>query len=196
MVRGSNAWEKAKVGATIENLVSLINEATGQASLRHNHIVSIHDVTIDGWLVMELANRGSQTVCGERSLAWCHKVELLLQAATGVNHMHSQVPPLIYCDLKPKNILVFNSGLQGFCVEVNDVGQTFHVTKSKSKTIRKRRGTLQYIAPESYHGKFLTPESDVFSFGAAMYQVVSGLQPYEQNMDAFRNAPLCRGNVR
>ncbi|CAD7705164.1 unnamed protein product [Ostreobium quekettii] len=175
------AVKKPAVGVEIQDVASFRIEAVVQASMSHDHIVHLHAVTVTGWLVMELADKDLQVLCDCEPLSWNQTVDLLLQGALGIDHMHSQSPPLVHSDVKTSNFLVFVPDQMGAkrCVKVGDFGQTFRLTGNKSKTIRRRQGTPLWVAPESYHGRPLTRESDVFSLGVVMYQVVTGRMPYE-----------------
>lgn len=160
----------------IEGIAILMNEAIVQASLHHDNIVSLRAVTTRAGLVMELASMDLDEYCEDRSLDWNSRVDLMEQAATGMNHLHSK--DLVHYDVKPQNILVFKTETQKIRVKVSDFGQTVQHTKSRSKSVRTGGGTPRWIAPESYHGRPLTLESDVYSFGLVMYKIVTGQQPY------------------
>ena len=72
----------------------------------------------------------------------------------------------VHCDLKPSNILVGADG----AVRVIDFGQT-----CKAGTLKQRiQGTPDYIAPEQVRREPVTPRTDIFNFGAALYRVLTG----------------------
>jgi serine/threonine-protein kinase len=72
----------------------------------------------------------------------------------------------VHCDLKPSNILVSSDR----AVRVIDFGQT-----CKAGTLKQRiQGTPDYIAPEQVRRQPVTPRTDIFNFGAALYRVLTG----------------------
>ncbi|CAD7704509.1 unnamed protein product [Ostreobium quekettii] len=131
------------------------------------------------FLVMELAKENLETWYKRQHLeAWPLKRSVLFQAAEAVCHLHSQ--GVVHRDIKPQNILVF-PGSEEACliIKLCDLGvATKQSTRWRRRTQREQPGTFLYQAPELFDGKRSSPESDVFSFGTVMVEVVAGCEPY------------------
>ncbi len=86
-------------------------------------------------------------------------VEIFRKVADGLGFMHGQ--GFLHTDIKPNNILVAYDG----GVKIIDFGQSCTVGYIKPRI----QGTPDYIAPEQVERKRLTPQTDVFNFGATLY---------------------------
>lgn len=90
-------------------------------------------------------------------------VSIFEQTAQALAAMHAA--GYIHADMKPNNIVVSEDGK----VKVIDLGQS-----CTSGTIKPRiQGTPDYIAPEQVHRRPITPQTDVYNFGATMYWVLT-----------------------
>jgi len=113
---------------------------------------------------------------GQGQGSGCLPVELVLaigiRLCTVLDYLHTREPPIIYRDLKPANIiLTANSGL---CLI--DFGVAHHLKPGKAKdTILF--GSPGYAAPEQYGRAQTTPQSDIYSLGAMLHQMLAGLDP-------------------
>jgi eukaryotic-like serine/threonine-protein kinase len=151
-------------------------EARAIAALNHPHICTLHDVGPD-YLVMEYvegaALRGPLPV--EEAM------RLALQIAAALEAAHSK--GITHRDLKPANILVTKQG-----VKLLDFGLA-KVSEAKEASITQTMGhqtlagtilgTAAYMSPEQAEGKPADARSDVFSFGAVLYEMISGRRAFE-----------------
>jgi serine/threonine protein kinase len=107
---------------------------------------------------------------------------LALQLCDVLGYLHSRQPPVIFRDLKPSNIIRSADGQ----VTLVDFGIARFFKPGQSKdTIAF--GSPGYAAPEQYGKAQTTPRSDVFSLGAVLHQMLTGIDPSEK---PFRFAPL------
>ncbi|CAD7697432.1 unnamed protein product [Ostreobium quekettii] len=164
----------------IEELAELLKEVMLHATLRfHPHIVQLLATTISGWIVMELARSDLHALCHSGEvLAWGVKKGLLLQGAAGLAYIHAQ--NRVHGDVKSENFLIFGTRPEEYQVKVSDFGMGFEAALSRSKTVRMGGGTPQWIAPEVYNNKPITQASDVCSFGAVCYEVISQKHLYDR----------------
>lgn len=94
-----------------------------------------------------------------------------------LGYLHCQNPPVIYRDLNPRNIMV-----QGGKVFLVDFGIARLFTPQQKGTAI---GTPGYAAPEQYKGA-AEPRSDIFSLGAVMHYLLTGIDPEDSsNSDIF-----------
>jgi serine/threonine-protein kinase len=140
-------------------------EARAIAALNHPHICQIYDVGPD-YLVMEYIN-------GERlhgPVPMEEALRLAIQIARALEHAH--VRGIIHRDLKPSNIMVTSRGE----AKLLDFGLAKLTDPSdETQTIAGAvMGTPGYMSPEQGEGKPLDFRADIFSFGAVLYELLSG----------------------
>lgn len=167
----------------IQAHAEFLKEVYIQAMMDHVHVTKLYKITTSGRLIMELADKDLQTACREeQKTPWPVKLNLIQQEAEGLAYMHNLSPPLVHCDVKSENFLVFGCQLKTCTVKIADFGLTRDVEMSKS--VRPAFGTLLYVAPEIWNEKAIpTLASDVYSFGILMYEVISGQRPYANQED-------------
>ncbi len=107
------------------------------------------------------------------------EVKELAQALLEIlNYLHQQQPPIIHRDIKPSNIILqrHSSGSLGQ-VYLVDFGSVSHLAAKESCTITVV-GTYGYMPPEQFGGR-ASPASDLYSLGATLIYLVTGLHPTE-----------------
>jgi eukaryotic-like serine/threonine-protein kinase len=145
------------------------------ASLSHPNIVTIMTAEKQDkvfFIVMEyVAGETLETlVMREGALDVPRALDFTCQMCNAVDHAHRA--GVIHRDLRPGNMLVSESGL----LKVTDVGTSrFLEIAAHGTTVI---GSPPYMAPEQFHGKAVFA-SDVYSIGVTMYQMLTGVLPYE-----------------
>jgi serine/threonine protein kinase/tetratricopeptide (TPR) repeat protein len=163
-----------------------LQEARSASALNDPHIVTIHDifVTEDGTdvLVMELIQgRTLRDVISDRPVPEGEALRLMLQVADGVGAAHAA--GIVHRDLKPGNIMVTDRGL----VKILDFGlakltgpideqQTMMAPNTLEGTLL---GTVDYMSPEQARGEAVDHRSDIFSLGAVLYELLTGVKPFQ-----------------
>ncbi len=89
-----------------------------------------------------------------------------------LHYMHSQSPPVVYRDLKPGNIMIRNSDNRAILVDFG-IARTVEPDGNTTKTVV---GTLVYAPEELLHGK-PEPRTDIYSLGATMHCLLTGVIP-------------------
>ncbi|CAD7698459.1 unnamed protein product [Ostreobium quekettii] len=168
----------ARVELPMENFAEVFKEASTLASLNHPHIVRLYGITKSGWMIMELADGDLSTLWADTKLTWTTILDVLEQAAAGLEYVHRKQPPLVHGDIKDKNFLYIKNGDGKYVVKLADFGLTTEVRNWQTDTMRKPAVTPVWMAPELYAGEKPSLKSDVFSFGLVMYSVVTGCVPY------------------
>jgi hypothetical protein len=171
----------------------------------HPHIVYSFGVSMSPdktqhSLLMELLDRDLFALIEDRvrlrgysepPLSRLESLDMLLQIARAMTHMHSLPEPVIHGDLKPKNILVSHCEILGdvsqYFVKVADFGSARILKSSSSSTFNPGDATTQYAAPEvlkAVSEKTSIPDDpkkiDVYSFGILAFQILTGLEPYKK----------------
>ena len=151
-------------GETIER------EARTIASLNHPHICTLHDIGSD-YLVMEFIDGVPLT--GPMEPADAVRVALQIVAALEAAHGKG----IVHRDLKPANILLAEgrAKLLDFGIARVRAGVTPDATMTNEMTVS---GTPAYMAPEQAQGGAADARSDIFSFGAVLYEMLSGRRAF------------------
>lgn len=153
-------------------------EATAIANLSDANIVNVLDVgnqdNID-YIVMEYINGKTlkELIQFKGKLSFNTTINIALQIAKALECAHKN--NIIHRDIKPQNILVTESGE----IKVTDFG----IAKSAdSQTIINTTsviGSAHYLSPEQAKGTFIDFRSDIYSFGIVLYEMVTGVLPFD-----------------
>jgi len=153
-------------------------EAQSAAALSHPHIVNIYDVgEQDGtyFMVMEYVDgKNLKEYIREKGRLPAHEaVNIARQIADALEQAHKA--GVVHRDIKPQNILFSHEGK----VKVTDFGIAIAgdgVTVTVGDEII---GSVQYIAPEQARGGLAGKQSDLYSLGIVLYEMVTGKVPFD-----------------
>lgn len=171
-----------------ERRLRFLQEARAASALNHPNIVVIHDINeINGthFIVMEYVNGDPlDRLIGKNPIPVPSVLRYAHQAADALAKAHSV--GIVHRDLKPANIFVTSEGR----VKILDFGLAKVVDSSQAgsndPTVTELRppglhtqadrvlGTPAYMSPEQVEGRPADPRSDIFSFGATLYEMISG----------------------
>jgi serine/threonine-protein kinase len=152
-------------------------EARAAASLAHPSVVNIFDVgQEDGmdYIVMEYipgANLKS-IIKKEAPLPVERALEITRQIASALNHAHQR--NIIHRDIKPHNILITPDGQ----VKVTDFGIARAVSASSFTQTGMVVGSVHYASPEQVRGGLVGPQSDLYSLGCVLYEMLTAKVPF------------------
>jgi serine/threonine-protein kinase len=150
----------------------------------HERRVGITRKVAEAALVLELFD--GVPIDGEPAAGPADLLSHFARAAEALSSLHRD--GWVHCDLKPSNILVGSDG----AVRVIDFGQTCRVGTVKGRV----QGTPDYIAPEQVRREPVTPRTDVFNFGAAVYRVLTGQSiPTLYKIQRGTNSFLVEGRI-
>jgi serine/threonine protein kinase len=153
-----------------------LREAQIVGQLSHPAIVSLFDVGIEetgiAYLVMEYINgRTLQQVLSESPIPWPRACSWAADLATALGRAHHA--GIIHGDVKPANVMITEEGR----VKLSDFGIARFATQvSNSGRIM---GTPAYLAPEQILGEPHSSRSDLFSLGIVLYQMLTGVPPFD-----------------
>ena len=167
-------------------------EAQATAALNHPNIVSIHHVgQHDGspYIVTELLPGETLRERLRRGPIPPRKaIEYAVQIANGLAAAHDR--GIVHRDLKPENLFVTNDGR----IKILDFGLArlgpSKQASGEEATVTQRTdpgmvlGTVGYMSPEQVRGKIVDHRADIFAFGAILYEMVTGKQPFRKSTSA------------
>ena len=165
-------------------------EARTIAALNHPHICQLYDIGTD-YLVMEYIE--GKPLQGPFSAD--QAVRLAIQIASALEEAHCR--GIIHRDLKPANIIVTEKGT----AKLLDFGLAKSAADVDSDVTRNTidgavMGTAAYMSPEQAEGKELDERSDIFSFGAVLYETLSGNRAFDGNSIAQVLSSVLRDDPR
>ena len=152
-------------------------EAESTGRLSHPNIVTIYDAGEQddlGFIAMELLE-------GKGLDAWCRKenllpvrrvIEIIAKVAQALNYAHDQ--GIVHRDIKPANIMIGAHDT----IKVMDFGIARMTTCAKTQT-KVILGTPSYMSPEQLTGATIDGQSDIFSLGVVLYELMTGEKPFE-----------------
>ncbi len=180
-----------------------VREARAASKLTHPHIAVIHeideaeDVT---FIVMELIlGESLSELLARRALSLPAAIDMAISIAHVLAHAHHK--GIVHRDLKPGNIMVTEDGRPkiidfGLAKLVAPLGgvESEAVTSARADTgTGQVLGTLSYMSPEQARGQQVGPESDIFSFGIVVHEMLAGAHPFQGNSTADTFANLLEG---
>jgi hypothetical protein len=156
-----------------------MSEAQATAKLNHPNIVSIHDIGREGeqqFFVIEFIDGTSLRALMEAFPQGQCDVQTVLRIGTDVStalrYAHAQ--RVLHRDIKPENIMITKEGI----TKLMDFGLAKMLGQPSYTQEGVIVGTVAYVAPEIALGKGADARSDLYSLGALLYQMVTGMQPF------------------
>ena len=155
------------------------NESKAISLLHHPNIVKVYDVSVTDrlqYIVMEYVNgmtlreylneRGGKLTSRET----VHFISQILQA---LDHAHRN--GVVHRDIKPQNIMLLDNGQ----LRMMDFGIA-RISRAENQLLAgKAMGSVHYISPEQARGEVTGPQSDIYSVGVMMYEMLSGKLPFD-----------------
>lgn len=152
-------------------------EAQAVARLSHPNIVSIYDVGESSqgyYIVMEFVEGSTlKTIIESGPLSVAAALDYGRQIADALIEAHNK--KIIHRDIKPHNILITSSGR----VKVTDFGIARAMTQATLVHTGTIIGSAHYFSPEQARGAFLDARSDIYSLGVVLYEMLSGVLPFD-----------------
>jgi eukaryotic-like serine/threonine-protein kinase len=187
----------ASFSADPERLRRFGQEARSVAALNHPNILAVHDIgTHDSapYMVCELLE--GETL-RERlqggAISSKKAIEFATQIAQGLAAAHDK--GIVHRDLKPENIFLTKDGrvkildfglakVAHSASDANGVGQTLTSAPVSLTEAGHVLGTAGYMSPEQVRGANVDPRSDIFTFGAILFEMLSGQRAFRRDTSA------------
>ncbi len=153
-------------------------EALSASSLAHPNIVEVYDVGEDNgeyYIVMEyIEGKHLKSLLKKRGkLTLSEAVDIMLQITDGMSIAHDSY--IIHRDIKPQNIMILENGL----VKITDFGIAMAMNATQLTQTNSVMGSVHYLPPEQASGQGSTLQSDIYSMGIVMYELITGELPFK-----------------
>lgn len=188
-----------------------LREAQTASQLEHTNICTIYEIYEEeknNYIVMQYVDGVTlDQIINLKKLSINKILDIAIQICDAMIEAHSK--QIIHRDIKPANVMIdqngsakiLDFGLAKFrdesIMKKKDVIESTHITK---KGILM--GTVCYMSPEQARGERLEPTSDIFSFGVVLYEMLEGINPFQdkdhictlynvinRDIDFFRDIP-------
>lgn len=165
-------------------------EASVLRDLRHPGVPAVHATFRAQWegsdaafLVMEFIDGTplATLIAENRHLDSAEVLQLLVDALSLLEYLHSRVPPILHRDIKPANLILRQDGAPAL-VDFGAVRNVFRADDDPGSTVV---GTYGYMPYEQYMGQ-ASPSSDLFSLGATFLHLITGRAPAQFMSEAGR----------
>jgi tetratricopeptide (TPR) repeat protein/tRNA A-37 threonylcarbamoyl transferase component Bud32 len=141
------------------------------AALRHPHIISVLDYGFDEthhpFFTMDYIENAQTFIQAAKSKPLSIQITLIIQLLQALAYLHRR--DVLHRDVKPANVLIANEHLR-----VLDFGLS-----SKTSEAVGRSGTLAYMSPEVLRNQPASKQSDLYSVGVMMFEMLIGRLPYD-----------------
>ncbi|HEX2458432.1 MAG TPA: protein kinase, partial [Vicinamibacterales bacterium] len=173
----------------VDRLRRFDQEARAAAALNHPNILAVYDTgTYEGapYIVSEvLKGQTLRDMLGHGALVTRKAVEYGIDVATGLAAAHEK--GIVHRDIKPENIFITSDGrvkildfgLAKLREPLAGAGDATRLAARVETTESVILGTAGYMSPEQVRGEDPDPRSDIFSFGATLYEMVSGQRAFK-----------------
>ncbi len=162
-------------------LARFTREASAAAGLNHPNIVNVYDVGEDGeihYIVMEYVAGETLRQYMDRQagpLTPTQAAEIAAQVCAALAVAHSL--GIVHRDIKPQNVLISNQGV----VKVTDFGIAKGLSEISMTETGVALGTVQYFSPEQARGQRVSPQSDLYSVGIILFEMLTARLPFESD---------------
>jgi len=155
-----------------------LQEARAASALDHNNICTIHEFnqTENGRMYIVMAcyeGQSLQKKLESGPLSMDESLDLAIQIARGLARAHSK--GIVHRDIKPANIIITRDNV----VKIVDFGLAKLADRTKITKEGTTLGTAAYMSPEQVQGEDVTHQTDIWSFGVLLYEMLTGDMPFK-----------------
>ncbi len=165
-----------------------VQEAKAASALNHPNIVHIYDIASDNgtdYIAMEyVPGRTLDAIVPRQGMRLSEALRVAIQVADGLAKAHGA--GITHRDMKPSNVMldadgrvkILDFGLAKLTDRAETSEQDVTVTQGQHTAEGTIMGTVSYMSPEQAEGKPVDARSDIFSFGAVLYEMVTGRRAF------------------
>jgi serine/threonine protein kinase len=170
-------------------------EAKAISSLNHPHICALYDIGREGtveFLVMEyLEGESLEARLRKGPIPIEEALQIAIQIASALDAAHRR--GMVHRDLKPGNVMLTKGGAKLLDFGLAKMNEPAGLSDTDVTQLAPHRaitvqgtilGTLQYMSPEQLEGKEADARSDIFSFGAMLYEMITGRKGFAGSSQA------------
>ena len=154
-----------------------VHEAKAASALNHTNITTIYEIDeVEGecFICMEyIEGQSIKELIKERTLSIDEILKIAIQIAEGLNDAHRK--GVIHRYIKSDNILITNEGV----VKITDFGLAKLKDTPSDTMSGTMLGTLQYMSPEQARGQEVDHQTDIWSFGVVLYEMITSQLPFK-----------------
>jgi serine/threonine protein kinase/Tfp pilus assembly protein PilF len=158
--------------------IRFTKEAMAAAALNHPNIVTVHEVSTHGqvpYIAMEYVNGTTlQSRIREGNITVPELYDISLQLCEGLEAAHQA--GIIHRDIKPGNLMLDNDGR----LRILDFGLAKSLDDHTITRAGSTMGTVEYLSPEQVKGEAPDARSDLFSLGAVLFELATGVTPFKR----------------
>lgn len=158
-------------------------EACNAAGLSHPNIVNIYDFGSEhdiNYIVMEyvVGRTLEEVITDSGALDYQTAVKYAIGIASALKQAHDHA--IVHCDVKSQNILIDTKGV----AKITDFGIARAFGQPSESEERGVIGSVYYLSPEQAAGKPVTAQSDLYSLGVVLFEMLTGQLPYDGDTPA------------
>ena len=158
-------------------------EACNAAGLSHPNIVNIYDFGSEhdiNYIVMEyvVGRTLKEVITDSGALDYQTAVKYAIGIASALKQAHDHA--IVHCDVKSQNILIDTKGV----AKITDFGIARAFGQPSESEERGVIGPVYYLSPEQAAGKPVTAQSDLYSLGVVLFEMLTGQLPYDGDTPA------------
>jgi serine/threonine-protein kinase len=174
-----------------------LREARVAIQLRHPNVAQLYDFALDetgtGYMVLEYVDgRNLQELIAEGAIRSLRlKVEIAIQALEALGFLHRR--GFVHRDVSPDNLMLTATADGEPRVKLIDLGivKVLHGESAKTGT-HVFLGKVRYASPEQFEGSRVDTRSDLYSFGVLLYELLTGVHPFQGGMHSVISGHMFR----
>ena len=176
----------------------LMTEASLAGKLMHPHIVQIFDAVLDeeqSYIVMEYVKGGTlEPFCSPSTLLPVDRlVEMVFKCTRALDYAFRA--GITHRDIKPANILLVNAGdsaeRASGDIKISDFGAAMMTSGEQTRTQVSGVGSPAYMSPQQVRDMTLNHQTDIYSLGVVMYQLLTGRLPFQSTSNYGMIYQIC-----
>jgi len=176
----------------------LMTEASLAGKLMHPHIVQIFDAVLgeeQSYIVMEYVKGGTlEPFCSPSTLLPVDRlVEMIFKCTRALDYAFRA--GITHRDIKPANILLFNPSDRpdhaGGDIKISDFGAAMMSSGEQTRTQVSGVGSPAYMSPQQVRDMTLNHQTDIYSLGVVMYQLLTGRLPFQSTSNYGMIYQIC-----